>query len=57
MTPYAEGTLVLDLRDAKRQALVWRAVAQEEKPDPSKLAGRLDDMVRKAVDKYPPKKK
>ncbi len=54
---YTEGTLVLDLRDPKSRELVWRAVAVEDKSDPSKLVDRLDDMVRKAIDKYPPKKK
>lgn len=55
--PYAEGTLVLDLRDPKRQALVWRAITTEEKPDATKIADHLEDMVRKSIDKYPPKAK
>ena len=55
--PYAEGTLVLDLRDPKRQALVWRAITTEEKSDATKIADHLDDMVRKSIDKYPPKVK
>jgi Domain of unknown function (DUF4136) len=53
--PYAEGTLVIDLRDTKKRALVWRAVAVEEKSDPMKLQGKLGDMVKKSFDKYPPK--
>jgi uncharacterized protein DUF4136 len=55
--PYAEGTLVIDLRNPQTRALVWRAVASEEKNDPAKIAGKLDDMVKKSFDKYPPKKK
>ncbi len=55
--PYAEGTLVLDLRDPSTRSLVWRAIATEEKSDPNQLAGKLDDMVRKSIDRYPPKKK
>jgi len=55
--PYTEGTLVLDLRDPKKQALVWRAVAVEEKSDPQKIEDNLDNMVRKSIEKYPPKKK
>ncbi len=55
--PYAEGTLVVDLRDPRTRSLVWRGIASEEKSDPNKLEGKLDDMVRKALDKYPPKKK
>jgi hypothetical protein len=55
--PYTEGTLVIDLRDPTTRSLVWRAIATEEKSDPNKLEGKLDDMVRKSIEKYPPKKK
>jgi len=55
--PYAEGTLVIDLRDPTTRSLVWRGIATQEKSDPNQLAGKLDDMVRKSLDKYPPKKK
>jgi hypothetical protein len=55
--PYTEGTLVLDLRDPSTRSLVWRAIAREEKSDASKVEGKLDDMVRKSIDKYPPKVK
>jgi Domain of unknown function (DUF4136) len=54
--PYAEGTLVIDLRDTSTQSLVWRAVASEQKSDPAKIQGKLDDMVKKSFQKYPPKK-
>jgi hypothetical protein len=54
--PYAEGTLVVDLRDPHTRSLVWRAIASEEKSDPTKIAGKLDDMVKKSCEKYPPKK-
>jgi Domain of unknown function (DUF4136) len=55
--PYAEGTLVIDLRDPATKSLVWRGIASEEKNDPAKIAGKLDDMVRKTLEKYPPKQK
>jgi len=55
--PYAEGTLVIDLRYTGTHSLVWRGIASEEKSDPKKLAGKLDDMVKKALQKYPPKEK
>jgi len=55
--PYAEGTLVIDLRDPTTRSLVWRAIAAEEKSDATKLQGNLDDMVKKSIEKYPPKKK
>jgi len=54
--PYAEGTLVIDLRDPTTRSLVWRAIARDEQRDPMKLEGKLDDMVKKSVEKYPPKK-
>jgi len=55
--PYTEGTLVLDLRDPSTKSLVWRAIAREEKSDAAKVEGKLDDMVKKSFEKYPPKMK
>ena len=55
--PYTEGTLVLDLRDPSTRSLVWRAIASEEKREAVKIEGKLDDMVRKSVERYPPKPK
>ena len=55
--PYTEGTLVIDLRDPSTRSLVWRGIASEEKSDGAKIEGKLDDMVRKSIDKYPPKPK
>ena len=37
------------------QSLVWRSIAHEDKNDPDKIAGKLDDMVKKSIAKYPPK--
>jgi len=54
--PYAEGNLVIDLRDPSTRSLVWRSIATEEKASPAKIADKLDDMVRKSFSKYPPKK-
>ncbi|HLH00562.1 MAG TPA: DUF4136 domain-containing protein [Bryobacteraceae bacterium] len=55
--PYAEGTLVIDLRDPATRSLVWRAIATDQQRDATKLQGKLDDMVKKSFDKYPPKVK
>jgi hypothetical protein len=55
--PFTEGTLVTDLRDPTTRSLVWRAIAREDKGDASKVEGKLDDMVKKSFDKYPPKAK
>jgi hypothetical protein len=54
---YTEGTLILDLRDATQHELVWRAISSEDKTDPMKIQAALDNMVKKSVEKYPPKKK
>jgi hypothetical protein len=53
--PYTEGTIVLDFRDPATRSLVWRAIIREDKGDAAKLEGKLDDMIKKAIDKYPPK--
>jgi len=55
--PYTEGTLVLDLRDPSTRSLVWRAIARQDNSDPNKIESKLDHMVRKSVEKYPPKPK
>ena len=55
--PYTEGTLVIDLRDGTAHSLVWRGIAREDKTDAAKIQGKLEDMVRKSFDKYPPKLK
>jgi hypothetical protein len=54
--PYAEGTLVIDLRDSAVHSLVWRGIASVEKRDALKVEGKIDDMVHKALHKYPPKR-
>src|ERR1700730_8229061 len=46
---YAQGTLVINLRDTSRKELVWRSVAEEEKNDPMEIAQHLDGMVRKSI--------
>jgi len=57
VTHYTEGTLVIDLHEAKTHEMLWRAIAVEEKNDPMKIKDHLDDMVRKSIEKYPPKMK
>jgi hypothetical protein len=55
--PYTEGTLVIDLRDPANRSLLWRSIAREDERDPVKLAGKVEDMVKKSFDKYPPKQR
>jgi hypothetical protein len=54
--PFTEGTLVIDLRDPTTRSLVWRGISAEDTNDAAKVQAKLDDMVRKAIDKFPPKK-
>jgi hypothetical protein len=54
---YTEGTLVINFRDPARKELVWRSIAVEDKNDPMQISEHLDDMVKKSIEKYPPKKK
>jgi len=56
VTGYTEGTLVINLRDTKQKSLVWRTITVEDKSDAAHIEGKLDDMVKKAFEKYPPKK-
>jgi hypothetical protein len=44
------------MRDPTTRSLVWRDIAIEEEPNPTKLSARLDEMVKKSIAKYPPKK-
>ena len=55
--PYTDGTLVIDLRDTYLKELVWQSVTEDKEDDPSKIANHIEDMVKKAFEKYPPKKK
>jgi Domain of unknown function (DUF4136) len=55
--PFAEGTLVIDLRNPQTHSLVWRAIVRTDQSDPNKIASKLNDMVKKAFSKYPPQAK
>ncbi|SRR5579885_3486041 len=52
-----EGTLVVDLLDRDSRELVWRGIYVDDESNPSKLAKKLDDDVKKLFDKFPPGKK
>lgn len=55
--PFTEGTLVIDLRDPGTRGLVWRGIARQDKGNAAAIEGKLDDMVKKSIEKYPPKVK
>ncbi len=50
---YQQGTVVVDLVDAKERELVWRGWAKGEASD-SVAKEKIDDTVGKILEKYPP---
>ncbi len=48
---------VIDLRNSATKELAWRAHCVDHQDDPAKLEKRLPNVVVKAFQKYPPKKK
>jgi hypothetical protein len=53
---HGDGTLVIDLRDPQKRDLVWRGIAVGDRSGGlSKIGRNLEGMVRKAIEKYPPK--
>lgn len=57
VTGYPEGTLVINLHETSARTLVWRTTAVEDKASPAEVQANLDEMVKKAFEQYPPKKK
>lgn len=57
VTGYTEGTLIIDLHETAKRSLVWRTVTVQDKAGPAQIESKLDDMVKKAFDRFPPKKK
>ncbi len=57
VTKHTQGTLVIDLRDARRRELVWRATCTDTAGNPAKIEERIEKDVKKAFENYPPKKK
>jgi hypothetical protein len=54
---YQEGTLVLDLVDAASKQLVWRGTAQgvlDSNPNPEKLQEKINNIVGRMLQNYPP---
>ncbi len=51
---YVEGTLIVDLYDAKTKKMVWRGVATATASDkPSKNASKMNKALDKMFEKYP----
>jgi len=54
---FIDGTLVIDIVDAKSGKLVWRAFYQDKVHDWKKRHKQISQGVKKAFEKFPPKKK
>jgi hypothetical protein len=53
---YDQGTLVIDIFDAKTEALIWRGFAsQTASGKDQKNVGKLDKVIEKLFKKFPPK--
>lgn len=55
-TEVTTATLTVDFRAGAAKALVWRSVTVDQQNNPAKFSGRYDDIMKKAFEKYPPKK-
>jgi hypothetical protein len=56
---YTEGTLILDIVDARSNSLVWRGQAQAEvisSASPETRQKRIDEAVRRILERFPPKR-
>jgi len=53
---YRDGTLLLDLIDAKTHQLVWRGTASDTVSSPSEVQGVVNNAVKTLLAEYPPKK-
>jgi hypothetical protein len=54
VTPFVEGTVIVDVVDAKTHALVWRGRGVSTvSPDPNIYSRNLDYTARKIVEKFP----
>ncbi len=56
---YEQGSLVIDMVEAKDMEMVWRGVAQAalpSNPDPARMEEGIKVAVSRILDKYPPKK-
>jgi len=57
-TEYNQGSLIIDIVDAKTNELVWRGVAQAEvypQSDPDYRNQQIDSAVSKILSQFPPK--
>jgi hypothetical protein len=54
---YTQGTMIVDLVDAKTKELVWRSAASgalAANPDPATAAEKIDGIIQQMLQNYPP---
>ena len=51
---YKEGTLVIDIVDARRRELVWRGTAKGAIHGPDEVEEHIAESVRKTIERFPP---
>lgn len=56
VSEYREGTLIIDLIDAKTKRLVWRGTAADAVDDAGAKPQQLREAIAKVMEKYPPEK-
>lgn len=51
---YTEGTLVLDLVDARSKRLAWRGIATDKTEGPEKSDEKISQAIAETLERYPP---
>lgn len=51
--PYAAGTLVMDMVDARTHQLIWRGSVQDAVANPANIGEQLTQQVQNIVEKFP----
>lgn len=57
VSQYDEGTLVIDIADARQKKLVWRGVGSgrvEQYPTPEETTRKVDETVAQILSRFPP---
>jgi hypothetical protein len=60
VTQYTQGTIILDIIDAKTKQLIWRSVATgalASKPDPEQAEERIGEVMKQMLAEFPPEPK
>ena len=52
---YRDGTLIVDLVDARTKELAWRGTASDTVSEPSQIQGAVNNAVKTLMKEYPPR--